>query len=60
MLPYVLNPMLVGLGRPCALARTVPPRSVGKPRNSFHARRFIERGGIATNVGQIGGRADNR
>jgi hypothetical protein len=44
------NMLLVGLALECVSAsRTVPPRSVGKPRNSFHARRFIGRGGIATN-----------
>jgi hypothetical protein len=42
--------LLVGLALECVSeSRTVPPRSVGGARNSFHARSTIERGGIATN-----------
>ena len=44
------NMLLVGLALECVSgSRTVPPRSVGGARKSFHARSTIERGGIATN-----------
>jgi hypothetical protein len=42
--------LLVGLGRTCGLARTVPPLSVGGARKSFHAARFSRGGGITANV----------
>jgi hypothetical protein len=37
----------------CGMAATVPPRSVGGARNSFHARSTIERGGIVANVSSV-------